>query len=362
MKRKILIICVDGLGPDYLEATPTPNLDRMANEGSFIIGKSVIPSVTNVNNVSVITGVSPQIHGITSNYCLDRTTGKESYMESPDFLSCPTILERAKKKDLTTALLTSKKKLLQLLNAGADYWLAAEDPEKEMVTKLGPGPGIYSAGINHWLFQALRIVLRDKDPDVVYCSTTDGVMHRCAPDEEESIRHIHGLDHILGQILDDNPNREIYLTADHGMSAKSKGIDLEKVLAAEGIWARCIPIIKDRYVLHHQNLGGASYVYLDRPKLIREAIEVLQDLSGVDAVYHREQAAKHFELMADRIGDVFVLADKDTVFGEFETVKVPVKVRSHGSGYESSVPIIAYGSKAVATYRKNIDITAGICL
>ena len=110
MYRKIMIICVDGLGPDYVEATPTPNLDKMASEGSFIIGKSVIPSVTNVNNVSIITGVSPQIHGINSNYWLDRTTGKESYMESPDFLSCPTILESAKKKGLTTALLTSKKK------------------------------------------------------------------------------------------------------------------------------------------------------------------------------------------------------------------------------------------------------------
>ena len=67
MKRTILIICVDALGPDYLEATPTPNLDRMASEGSFIIGKSVIPSVTNVNNVSIITRVSPQIRGITCN-------------------------------------------------------------------------------------------------------------------------------------------------------------------------------------------------------------------------------------------------------------------------------------------------------
>ncbi len=161
MKRKILIICIDGFGPDCLEATPTPNLDRMANEGSFIIGKSVIPSVTNVNNVSIITGVSPHIHGITSNYWFDLATGKENYMESPDFLSCPTIIESAKKKGLTTALLTSKKKLLQLLNAGADYWLAAEDPDKEMVTKLGPAQDIYSAGINHWLFQALRIVLRD---------------------------------------------------------------------------------------------------------------------------------------------------------------------------------------------------------
>jgi len=360
MDRKILVICIDGFGPDYLETAPTPNLDLMAQQGSMTIARSIIPSVTNVNNVSIITGVPPRIHGITSNYWLDRVTGKEGYMESPDFLRCPTILEVAKAKGLKTALLTSKKKLLGLLNAGADYWLTAEDPDKDMIAKLGPAPDIYSAGINHWLFKALRIVLKEHDPDVVYCSTTDGVMHRHVPEEEESINHIMGIDHILGQILDDNPDREIYLTADHGMSAKSRGIDLQKVLAAEDIGALCIPIIKDRYITHHQNLGGASYVYLENLDEIYDAIEVLGDVPGIEAVYHREEAAERFDLMEDRIGDVMALGDKDTVFGNFESREIPVNIRSHGSSHESIVPIITYESKTKRTYLGNMDITACI--
>ena len=96
MGRKIVIICADGLGPEYLAAAATPNLDRMAQAGVSGIGRSVIPSLTNVNNVSIITGTPPRCHGITANYCFDPVTGQEMFMESPQFLLQRTILQRAK--------------------------------------------------------------------------------------------------------------------------------------------------------------------------------------------------------------------------------------------------------------------------
>ncbi len=358
MERKILIICMDAFGPEYLEMSPTPNIDQMKKEGFFVIGQGVVPSVTNVNNVSILTGTTPRIHGITSNYWVDRATGKGRYMESPDFLCCPTVLEHAKQAGMSTALLTSKKKLQGLLDAGADYSLSAEDPDDDMIRSIGPKQEIYSSEINLWLFRALRLVLKERNPDLVYCSTTDWVMHKYAPDEEESIQHIQGIDSLLGQILDANPDREVYLTADHGMSAKSRGIDLGRLLRSEGIEAQVVPIIKDRYVAHHQNLGGAAYVYLEKQELLREALGILQAFSGIEAVYSRKEAAERFGLMEDRIGDLFVLGDKETVFGEFEAVEVPVRVRSHGSCHESAVPIIAYGSKTRVSYRRNLDIVA----
>ncbi|MGQ9554441.1 MAG: alkaline phosphatase family protein [Anaerolineae bacterium] len=355
MARKILIICIDGLGPEYLQAAPTPNLGRMAREGVAATVRTVIPSVTNVNNVSIITGVPPAMHGITSNYWLDKQTGEERLMESPEYLCWPTILQRS--QGLSTALFTAKEKLLHLLDAGADYSLAAENPDGEMVRRLGPPPGIYSPGINPWLFRALRIVLRELDPDIAYCSTTDGMMHKYPPEAEESIAHIQQLDQVLGEIVDDNPEREIYLTADHGMSAKSRGIDLERVLQAQGVAARAIPIIKDRYVLHHQNLGGASYIYLEDSKQMGWALSVLLETLGVEAVYTQAEAAREFQLMAERIGDIFVLADQETVFGSFEAASVLVNVRSHGSRHEGTVPLIAYGGQA-REYKRNFDIVA----
>jgi hypothetical protein len=70
-----VIICLDGCGPDYLEAAATPNLDALAREGYHAIGEAVVPTVTNVNNTSIITASFPETHGITTNYLLDPVSG-----------------------------------------------------------------------------------------------------------------------------------------------------------------------------------------------------------------------------------------------------------------------------------------------
>jgi phosphonoacetate hydrolase len=172
------------------------------------------------------------------------------------------------------------------------------------------------------------------------------------------MRHIEGLDSILVKILDDQPDREFYITADHGMSEKTLGIDLEEVLLASGVEGIAIPIIKDRYLEHHQNLGGSSYVYLREGLRVEEALEVLGKTPGVEEVMPREEAALQFQLMPDRIGDLFVLAERNAVFGRFETETVEVKLRSHGSRHECRVPIIAYGVKPHPPYEHNHDIVA----
>ncbi|MHB0878081.1 MAG: alkaline phosphatase family protein [Anaerolineae bacterium] len=361
MRRRILIITVDGFGPDYLRAAHTPNIDHLGATGVLTIGEGMMPSVTNVNNVSIITGTPPSRHGITANYWLESPGGRPTYMESARWILAPTVLQRAHALGLSTALLTSKRKLQRLLSTDADFALAAETPPAAWADRLGPGPGIYSPDINLWLFRALRLVLRERDPDVAYCSTTDGVMHHHAPTDEESLRHVEALDHLLGEIVDDEPNREVYLTADHGMTAKHRGVDLGRALAAVHIRARALPVIKDRYVAHHQNLGGASYVYLQRPAALADALALLRQTAGVEAAYPREEAATRFDLMPERIGDIFVLADLDTVFGRFPECEAEVNVRTHGSLHERAVPILAYGGER-RQYRLTADLVSGLGL
>src|SRR4051812_21021307 len=82
--RKILVVLIDGFGPEYLEKSDMPNLKRMCREGSFKIGSSVMPSVTDVNNASVVTACFPEQHGITSNFFYDRETRKYSEMETAE--------------------------------------------------------------------------------------------------------------------------------------------------------------------------------------------------------------------------------------------------------------------------------------
>ena len=106
--RKVLYVVVDGLGPDYLHLSDTPNLDRMIREGNYREGSGVIPSVTNVNNASVATGSFPDEHGITTNYYFDRAQNQGVFMETPDFLLRPTILEKTTERGLKAGLISSK--------------------------------------------------------------------------------------------------------------------------------------------------------------------------------------------------------------------------------------------------------------
>jgi phosphonoacetate hydrolase len=65
-----VIVCCDGLDPKYLEATETPGWDAIAAEGRAGCYECSLPSLRNVNNVSIVTGGSPEAHGITGNTLL----------------------------------------------------------------------------------------------------------------------------------------------------------------------------------------------------------------------------------------------------------------------------------------------------
>ncbi len=358
-RRKVLIICIDAGSHDYLAASDIPNIRKLADAGFYQHANGVIPSVTNVNNVSIATGTFPETHGITSNYYVDRKTGKGEFIEDNRFLLAPTLFEIAKNTKFAdkTALFVTKKKLLRILERGTDIAVAAEDPPSEYIASVGNVEPIYSVEINWWLLRAVRWTLRSDDPEFVYCSTTDWVQHKYAPEAEMSQKHMAELDSIIGQIVDDDPEREIYITADHGMIEKSTALDPGRILTQHGIAANSIPIIKDRYVVHHGNLGGASYVFLQNRNDTKTAVQILQDTPGIEEVYSAADAARIFRLHPDRIGDIFLLADRNTVFGELDVVSEPISVRSHGSRHESFVPIIGYNSPWLATdFEYNLDV------
>ena len=339
-----IIICLDGCGPEYLAQSDTPNLDDLARSGFRTVGKAIVPTVTNVNNTTIVTASFPEGHGITSNYFLDRRTGREVYMESSEFLLAETIFRRTARKGERSALLTAKDKLKTLIKDGATIAESAERPSSWLVDRLGPPPEIYSIEINHWLFRAAREVLEMHSPDLLYVTTTDYVTHMYPPEDERSQWNIYRLDQLLGDILNVSSSAEIVVTADHGMNPKTRALDLNRILHERGIAANAIPIIKDRYVVHHQNLGGAAYVYLEDIALLEETMALLKEETGIESVMPSPDAAGRFRLHPQRIGHLFVLADRDTVFGSLPSAREEVMIRSHGSIHEREIPIYACGA------------------
>lgn len=339
-----LIACLDGVSPEYLTQASVPTLDELGRSGWRVVGQGAMPSVTNVNNVSITTGVLPALHGITANFYLDQARGQAVYMEAADFILAPTIFEEASQAGRRSALITAKDKLRTLLERGATLAISAESPPAWLIEAIGPPPPILSVEVNHWLFRAATALCQTRAPDLLYLTTTDYAQHMYPPESDASQANLATLDALLADLLSSGPEFAVVVTADHGMLAKTRGLDLGKILAAAGIAADAVPIIKDRYVVHHQNLGGAAYVFLEDLVQLDEAVVILREERGVESTWTRAEAAARFQLYPDRIGDLLILATEETVFGALPSQREPVSVRSHGGLHTRSVPIIAYGS------------------
>src|SRR5262245_38381680 len=140
--KKTILILIDGFGPDYADLSDMPNMRRLGAEGLYRVGKSVLPSVTNVNTASVVTGAFPEDHGIVTNFCFDPVTGEYRLVESAEFLERPTFFEKAARQGRRAAIVTAKDKVKTLLGRGAVVAFSAEAPDESIVQEIGPPPGI----------------------------------------------------------------------------------------------------------------------------------------------------------------------------------------------------------------------------
>jgi phosphonoacetate hydrolase len=372
-----VVLCVDGCEPEYIAqavaAGAMPWMARTLATGTALIADCVVPSFTNPNNLSIVTGAPPSVHGICGNYLFDVASGTEVMMNDPKWLRAPTILAALSGAGKRCAVITAKDKLRRLLGHGmtgicfssekADVASEAENGISGVLGLVGMAlPDVYSAELSEFVFAAGLKLMQRSDrsgrPDFLYLSTTDYIQHKHAPGTPSANAFYAMMDHYLGQL--DDLGCVIALTADHGMNAKT-GLDakpdviyLQDLLddwlgAASGeSSARVILPITDPYVVHHGALGSFATVYLptalqdsgDLPALVNR----LAAQRGIEGVFSREQAAAHFELPADRIGDLVVVSERATVIGtsaarhDLSALEVPL--RSHGGTAEQRVPLI----------------------
>jgi len=223
-------------------------------------------------------------------------------------------------------------------------------------------PSVASFEAYDWIFNACYQVISIENPDLVYCTTNDYMMHNYAPDSEEANVVMQNIDEWIGRIYDLDPRREIYITADHGMGRKNRLIDLQKKLDTAGYETFCLLPLKDRYLENHKyQEGGAAYVYVLNENQIANVIDYLKRCNFIEHVYDKDSAAKEFHLPSDNIGDVFVLCKSDSTFAELKQDELSVNTRTHGSLHEREIPLIAVNAKKDASYYKyNVDIVKAI--
>jgi phosphonoacetate hydrolase len=362
--RPVVAICLDGSSDEYFDAALVrglmPNLQKMILSGFRGLARGALPSFTNVNNASLITGVPPLAHGISGNFFYDTANGQEVMMNSAKYLRADTIPAGAMQAGRRVAVITAKEKLREILGHGLKgIAFSAEKAAEarrdthgiEEVEKMvgRPAPPIYSAEISLYVLQAGVALLRNDEADFLYLSTTDYMQHAFAPTQPESLAFYNQIDHELGNLLD--LGAVVALTADHGMNAKQKAngepnvIYLETMLEAQfGPGFRVILPITDPYVAHHGALGSFACVH-DGVGQQRDEVGLWLALQpGITEVYDRASAARRLELPEDRIGDWVVLSGRDVVIGRtpaYHDLKVlHGGLRSHGGRYEEMVPVI----------------------
>jgi phosphonoacetate hydrolase len=349
-------------------AGAAPFLGRLlAGAGTSVIADCVMPSFTNPNNLSIVTGVPPSVHGICGNYFFDPERGEEVMMNDPRHLRVGTILAAFSQAGAKVAVITAKDKLRKLLghqmngicfsSEKADQVTLAENGIENVLGRVGmPVPSVYSAALSEFVFVAGVKLMERERPDLMYLSTTDYIQHKAAPGTSQANDFYAMMDRNLERL--DQLGATIVVTADHGMNAKHGADGRPNVIYLQDTldaWlgeskARVILPITDPYVVHHGALGSFALVYLPassaRPAsaALGELAEKIAALPGIETVLARAEAAQRFELPPDRIGDLVVVSRLDTVIGtsrdRHDLSGLDVPLRSHGGTSEQKVPLL----------------------
>ena len=383
-----VVVCIDGCEQDYInqavQAGVAPFFASLLHGGTVMVGDCVMPSFTNPNNLSIVTGVPPSVHGICGNFFFDTEQNAEVLMNDARYLRAPTLFAVATKAGLKVAAITAKDKLRALLGHGmeggicfsaekADCATIAENGIDNVLRRVGlPLPSVYSADLSEFVFAAGVMLMKTQRPDLMYLSTTDYVQHKFAPGTEGANAFYAMMDRYLSELH--ACGAVIAITADHGMNAKTDALGRPNVVflqdeldgALPGAQARVLLPITDPYVVHHGALGSYATVYLQPASPVTQAqvAAMLRALPGVEKVLAREEAAKRFELPPDRIGDLVVLGERLTALGtsasKHDLSGLNVPLRSHGGLSEQQVPLLFNRAlKKVPSGRlRNFDVYA----
>ncbi len=360
--KKAMIFVIDGCHPSYLTRDTAPHIFQLLQtQGFYKTVQCAMPSVTNVNHACILSGKWPEETKIVGNYFYDPLTQQEGFIEERGYMKAKTIFQHYQEKNMTTALLTVKGKVLGVYSDGVDIGISAQSPDESLLQRYGLElpPSIDSVEATAWIAEAAYHCIKRDSPDFVYCTTNDYVFHHFAPGTRESEEQIKAIDHYVSKIISLEPQRQIYITADHGMNQKTRIVNFQIVSDHAGFDVYCLPPLKDRYIENHiYQEGGMLYVYLRKPEQADKFYHFAKAQPYIEQVLTKEEASEMYHLPVSQIGDYVLLTEKDSAFGECEQEILYTKEsRTHGSIYEREVPLIAFNpERPEQNYRYSKDI------
>ena len=237
-ENPLVVVCIDGGDPEYVEhglsAGIIPVTKDFIENGFYSVARGSMPSFTCPNNMSIVTGTEPEVHGISGNFFLDPETGEPVVMTGPELLRARSIMSEFSRQGVKVASVTSKDKLRQQLQKDmdlsngsvsfsaqhADECTMAENGIENVIEFVGqPKPDMYSAELSLFVLDAGIRLLEDRAPKILYLSLTDFIQHSHAPGDPIANKFYSDMDARFARMVE--LGATVALTADHGMGDKA---------------------------------------------------------------------------------------------------------------------------------------------
>lgn len=202
----VLVISLDGTRPDGLLEANTPNLQGLARRGAVDWSASTIfPPVTLPAHTSMLTGLSPEDHGVNWN---DRLTRCEPVIEFPTFVTL------AQEAGYKSAMVVGKAKFCHLWQSEEVEFSFAVEGDRSVADRV--------------------IELLEADYQVIFAHfpNPDYFGHNDEWMSEIYINELYSTDFQVGRILSELDTLGIadetlvIVTSDHGGSGTSHGEDI----------------------------------------------------------------------------------------------------------------------------------------
>jgi predicted AlkP superfamily pyrophosphatase or phosphodiesterase len=322
----VLLISIDGLRPaDVLQARQRglklPNLEAFLQRGTYASDvRGVLPTLTYPSHTTLITGVSPNLHGIGGNLTFDPTNkNQQGWDWYASDIKVPTLWDAVHAAGLSTANVhwpvsvgaQVDWNLPQIWRTGTadDRKLLAALATPGLLPSLERDLGPYADGIaedlpgdqNRTRFAVKLLETRKPYFMTAYLTALDTQQHASGPDTPASRKTLEGIDQLIGELAAAaqrvHPDGIVAIVSDHGFAPVQQDVNLYLPFIKAGLVT-----LKDGEVTDWQampwNDGGSAAIVLHDPSnaaikaKVAALLKKLQDdpQYGIAHVLDHEQA------------------------------------------------------------------------
>jgi predicted AlkP superfamily pyrophosphatase or phosphodiesterase len=347
MPPPIVLINAVGLTPRLLPHAP--RLHALAQSGWSVPLRETLPAVTCTAQATMLTGTSPERHGVVANGWLHRdTTEVRFWQQSNRLIQAEPVYATARERAAKRGRSFKSAKLFWWFNQGAAVDLSvtpkphyALDGNKvfdiqstppELADKLkkdlGPFPFFTfwgpAAGLpcTQWIAAAAAIVLLEERPDLslVYLPHLDYDPQRFGPSGTDMAKHVRALDDAAAPLLDAATavGARVWVVSEYGHCDVSRPVLPNRALRQAGLLAvrggpfgEQLDLFASRAfaVCDHQ----LAHVYVADPADVARVRDLLAPLPGVARVLVGDERHE-IDLCHDRSGELILLSEPDAWF------------------------------------------------